>query len=296
MPTITRMDPTAASRTRIRTTTTMTTTGIAMDSFIVRAVVADLGVALVTGPLGCFIIWRRMAYFGDTLSHAALTGIAIGILFGVNATIGIVGTGLVVGALLLALQRQRTVPVDTLLGILSHGALATGLIVISFLTTVRIDLMGYLFGDILAVSSGDLLWIYGGGLLVLVSLAFIWQPLIALTVHEDIAAAEGIRTALVRMIFTALIALTVAIAMKIVGVLLVTALLIVPAATARRFAATPEAMAVGAAAVGVLSVIAGLCGSLTWDTPSGPSMVCAAVLAFALVTMAGGFAGALKRP
>ena len=269
---------------------------ITMDSFVVRAIAAGIGVALVTGPLGCFIIWRRMAYFGDTLSHAALTGIAIGILFGVNATIGIVGTGLVVGALLLALQKQRTVPVDTLLGILSHGALATGLIVISFMTSVRVDLMGYLFGDILAVSLGDLAWIYGGGLLVLAGLAFIWQPLIALTVHEDIAAAEGIRTSLIRMTFTALIALTVAIAMKIVGVLLVTALLIVPAATARRFAATPEAMAIGAAVAGIIAVIAGLAGSLTWDTPSGPSMVGAAVIAFALVTVAGGFAGALKRP
>ena len=269
---------------------------ITMDSFIVRAVAAGIGVAIVTGPLGCFIIWRRMAYFGDTLSHAALTGIAIGILFGVNATIGIVGTGLVVGALLLALQKQRAVPVDTLLGILSHGALATGLIVISFMTSVRVDLMGYLFGDILAVSLGDLAWIYGGGLVVLAGLAFIWQPLIALTVHEDIAAAEGIRTSLVRMTFTALIALTVAIAMKIVGVLLVTALLIVPAATARRFAATPEAMAIGAVVAGIIAVIAGLGGSLMWDTPAGPSMVGAAVIAFALVTVAGGFAGALKRP
>lgn len=269
---------------------------ITMDSFIVRAIAAGIGVALVTGPLGCFIIWRRMAYFGDTLSHAALTGIAIGILFGVNATIGIVGTGLVVGALLLALQKQRTVPMDTLLGILSHGALATGLIVIGFMTSVRVDLMGYLFGDILAVSLGDLAWIYGGGLVVLAGLALIWQPLIALTVHEDIAAAEGIRTSLIRMIFTSLIALTVATAMKIVGVLLVTALLIVPAATARRFSATPEAMAIGAVIVGIVAVIAGLIGSLMWDTPSGPSMVGAAVLAFALVTVAGGFAGALKRP
>lgn len=267
-----------------------------MDSFIVRALAAGIGVALVTGPLGCFIIWRRMAYFGDTLSHAALTGVAIGILLGVDATIGIVGTGLIVGALLLALQRQRAVPVDTLLGILSHGALAAGLIVIGFMKTVRVDLMGYLFGDILAVSLGDLAWIYAGGALVLAALTIIWQPLIALTVHEEIAAAEGIRTSLIRMMFTALIALTVAIAMKIVGVLLVTALLIVPAAAARRFAASPEAMAIGAAIVGIISVVAGLAGSLTWDAPAGPSMVGAAVVAFAAVTAAGGFAGALKRP
>jgi zinc transport system permease protein len=280
----------------ITATTIIVMTATAMDSFIVRAIIAGIGVALVTGPLGCFIIWRRMAYFGDTLSHAALTGVAIGILLGINTTIGIVATGLVVGALLLALQRQRLVPVDTVLGILSHGALALGLIVIGLMSTVRIDLMGYLFGDILAVAPADLAWIYGGGAVVLAGLMLIWQPLTALTVHEDIAAAEGIRTSLIRMTFTALIALTVAIAMKIVGVLLVTALLIVPAATARRFATTPESMAVGAALVGVVAVIAGLSASLIWDTPSGPSIVAAAVVAFALVTTASGFAGALKRP
>ncbi len=264
------------------------------DDFALRALAAGLGIALVAGPLGCFIVWRHMAYFGDTLSHAALTGVAIGIVLGIDPTIGIVITGLVIGLLLLGLQQQRRLPTDTLLGILSHGALAIGLIVVSFLDKVRVDLMGYLFGDILAVTSGDLYWIYGGAALAIAGLVLIWRPLIALTVHESVAVAEGVPGLRTRLIFTALIALTVAIAMKIVGILLVTALLIVPAAAARRFAAGPEAMAIASVVVGALAVLGGVSASLTWDTPSGASIVAAAVFLFALTAVAGGVANALR--
>ena len=164
---------------------------LSFDSFVVRAVAAGLGVALIAGPLGCFVVWRRMAYFGDTLSHAALTGVALGILLGVDPTVGIAGIGLVMGLLLLGLQQQRRISTDTLLGILSHTALSVGLIVVSFMDTVRFDLMGYLFGDILAVTTLDLAWIYGGGAVLLAALAAIWRPLIALTVDQDTAMVEG---------------------------------------------------------------------------------------------------------
>ena len=257
------------------------------DDFIIRAAVAGTGVAMVAGPLGCFVVWRRMAYFGDTLAHAGLTGVALGIVLGTDPTIGIVFTGVAIGLLLLALQRQRHVPTDTLLGILSHSALAIGLIVISFMDTVRIDLMGYLFGDILAVTAQDIAWIYGGAAGLLAVLVFIWKPLIAVTVDEEMAVAEGVNGARTQLIFTLLIALTVALAMKIVGVLLVTALLIIPAAAARRFAFSPEGMAVGAAVLGGTAVLSGLFASLQWDTPSGPSVVAAAALLFVLSLMAG---------
>lgn len=257
------------------------------DDFILRAALAGLGVALIAGPLGCFVVWRRMAYFGDTLSHAGLTGVALGLILGTDPTIGIVITGIVIGLLLLALQRQQRVPTDTLLGILSHSALAIGLIVISFMTTVRIDLMGYLFGDILAVTTTDIAWIYTGAVVLLTILAFIWKPLIAVTVSEDMAVAEGVNSLRVQLIFTLLIALTVALVMKVVGVLLVTALLIIPAAAARRFAFTPEGMAIGAVLIGALAVLTGLFASLRLDTPSGPSVVAAAAGLFALSIAAG---------
>lgn len=253
-----------------------------MDDFLLRAVLAGLGVAVVAGPLGCFVVWRRMAYFGDTLSHAALLGLAVGLLLEVGPTVGILIASGGVALLLALLQRQGRVGADTLLGILSHSALSIGLVTLAFISGVRIDLMGYLFGDILAVQPADLLWIWGGGALALAGLARLWRPLLHMTVSEELAAVEGEPVAMARLGFLLLIALVVAVAMKIVGVLLITALLIIPAATARRFAATPEAMALLAAVAGCVAVGLGLWGSFHFDTPSGPSIVVAAALLFAL--------------
>ena len=258
-----------------------------LDNFVVRAVIAGLGIALIAGPLGCFVVWRRMAYFGDTLSHAGLMGVALGIVLGVDPTVGTIVTGLVIGLLLLGLQHQRRLPTDTLLGILSHAALSVGLIVVSFMDKVRFDLMGYLFGDILAVTVADLYWIYGGGAVLLAILALIWRPLIALTVHQDMAIAEGVGRLPVRVTFMVLMALTVAVAMKIVGILLVTALLIIPPAAGRRFAKGPEGMAAAAVGIGAAAVAAGIFASFTWDTPSGPSIVVAAALFFGLSLISG---------
>ena len=251
------------------------------DSFILRAALAGIGVALAAGPLGCFIVWRRMAYFGDTLSHAGLTGVALGLLLGVGPAVGMAAVGAGAGVFLLLLQRQRRIPADTLLGILSHAALALGLIAMSFMDKVRVDLFGYLFGDILAVGWNDVAVVYLGAGLVLAGLALNWRALITLTVHEDMAAAEGVAVTRVRLLFTLMIALSVAVAMKIVGVLLVTAMLIIPAAAARPLARSPEAMAAYAALAGVLAVIGGLEASLAWDLPSGPAIVAAAVALFA---------------
>ncbi|MBD24541.1 MAG: hypothetical protein CMG46_05995 [Candidatus Marinimicrobia bacterium] len=258
-----------------------------LENFIMRAAVAGIGITLIAGPLGCFIVWRRMAYFGDTLAHAGLSGVVLGFLLGTSPTIGIVITCVTISLLLFILQRQQRVPTDTLLGILSHSALAVGLIAISLMTTVRIDLMGYLFGDILAVTLVDIIWIYTGAAVLLVTLIYIWKPLIALTVNKDIAIAEGVHGTRTQLIFMVLIALTVAIAMKIVGILLVTALLIIPAATSRRFASTPESMAIGAVTFGASAVLAGLFISLHLDTPSGPSIVVAAAVFFALSLVIG---------
>lgn len=252
-----------------------------MDDFFVRALLAGIGVAVVAGPLGCFVVWRRMAYFGDSLAHSALLGVALGFLLGVDPVIGVIALCVCLSLLLVLLQQQRRLATDTLLGILSHSALATGLVVISLMDWLRIDLLGYLFGDILAVSVADVIWIWAGGGLALALLAVLWRKLLALTVHADLAAAEGVNVPLVRLGFMLLIALVIAIAMKIIGILLITSLLIIPAAAARRFAASPEQMAVIAALIGASAVMLGLAGSLMLDTPSGPSVVVAAASLFA---------------
>lgn len=253
-----------------------------IEPFVVRAMIAGIGVAAVCGPLGCFVVWRRMAYFGDTLAHSALFGVALGLLLGLDPTLGIVAGCLLVAALLFVLQTQDQLAGDTLLGILSHASLAIGLVVLSLLETVRVDLFGYLFGDVLAVSNADLVWIFGGGGVAAVGLLAIWRPLLALTVHADLAAAEGVAVTWVRLAFMLLIALVVAVAMKVVGILLITSLLIIPAATARRVATSPEQMALLAALLGALAVVGGLMLSLAVDTPSGPSIVVVASALFAL--------------
>ena len=253
-----------------------------LDDFFIRALVAGVGLALTTGPLGCFIVWRRMAYFGDTMAHSALLGVALAFLFEINLTLGVFIVAVLVSLALLALQRRGALSSDALLGILSHSTLALGLVMVAFMTWVRVDLMGFLFGDILAVSRFDIAMIWGGGALALGLLAWLWRPLLAATVSEELAQAEGMAPQRTRFVFMLMMALVIAIAMKLVGVLLITALMIIPAATARRFAATPEAMAVFASLGGALAVVAGLFGSLRFDTPSGPSIVVAALLLFLL--------------
>lgn len=253
---------------------------VMFDDFFLRAVVAGVGLALTTGPLGCFIIWRRMAYFGDTISHSALLGVALSLLFQLNLTLSVFAVAATVSILLLFLQRRQALSADALLGILSHATLAIGLVIVAFMSWVRIDLIAFLFGDILAVSRTDIAMIWGGGIFVLAAIAWLWRPLLASTVNPELAEAEGLKPERAKLFFMLLMAVVIAIAMKIVGILLITALLIIPAATARRFSATPEMMAVLASLVGAVAVVGGLFGSLRYDTPSGPSIVVAALILF----------------
>lgn len=264
---------------------TATSMGIAMsttmlDDFLVRAALAGIGLAAVTGPLGCFVVWRRLSYFGDTLAHAALLGVALSLLLNLSLVLGVFSVALLVAVLLLVLREQSSLASDAILGLLSHGALAAGLLALSFMSWVRFDMMGLLFGDLLAVTRADLAVLYGGGAIVLALLWWFWKPLIAATVNHDIAAAEGLQPGRADILFTILLAAVVAIAIKIVGVLLVTAMLIIPAAAARRFAATPLQMVFLSVAAGVAAVLIGLGSSLRWNTPSGPSIIAAATLLF----------------
>ena len=251
-----------------------------LEDFFFRALLGGIGVAIVAGPVGCFIIWRRLAYFGDTLSHSALLGVAMALLLELNITISVFFISLIVSLLLLLLQKRASLSSDALLGLLAHATLAVGLVVLAFMTWVRVDLMGFLFGDILAVTTNDLAVIWFGGLGVLIGLSFIWRRLFAATVNYELAKAEGAKPDFTNIVFMVLVAAVIAVSMKLVGVLLITALLIIPAATARRFATSPEHMAVIAAVIGALSVFVGLHGSLQWDTPAGPSIVVAALAGF----------------
>ena len=253
-----------------------------MPDFLLNALLAGLALALVAGPLGSFVVWRRMAYFGDTLSHAALFGVALGLMLDVNLTLAVAVGCVLLALLLVTLQQRQPLASDTLLGILAHSTLSLGLVSLSFMDDVRIDLMGYLFGDLLAVGPSDLAWIIGGSALVLLMLIPLWRPLLAITVYEELAKVEGLPVAGIRLALMLLIAVVIAVAMKIVGVLLITSLLIIPAAAAQRHARTPEQMALGASILGIVAVCLGL--TLSWyeDTPAGPSIVVSAAALFLL--------------
>jgi zinc transport system permease protein len=266
--------------------TTTGTRATTMDDFLVRAGLAGVGLSLATGPLGSFVVWRRMAYFGDATAHAAILGVALAL-----ATDLPVGLGTLVVALAMAVTvatlSAKGWAMDTTLGVLAHAALAVGLVAVSFIPSVRTDLSAYLFGDIFAVSRSDLLFIWGGSVGVLALLAWRWQALLTATLHEDLAHASGINPDRERLVLTLALALVVAVAIKIVGALLIAAMLIIPAAAARGVTRTPEAMAVMASLIGMVAVVVGLWGSLRWDTPGGPSIIVAATVAFVLSVVAG---------
>lgn len=253
-----------------------------MEDFLLRGLLGGMGVAVVTGPIGCFIVWRKMAYFGDSLAHAALLGMALGFSFGTDLRLGILVACVSLSLFLLLLQTRKKLSTDTLLGVLSHAALAFGVIGVSLMEMLRVDLMGYLFGDILAVGPADLLWIYGGGAAGLCALVLIWRGLLAVTVSEELARAEGVPVFAVKLAFMLLIALVVAVGMKLIGILLITSMLIIPAAAARPFSRTPERMAALASLAGACAVAIGMWVSVRWNAPAGPSVVAAAALLFLL--------------
>lgn len=267
--------------------TTMTTTICIimgrriMPDFLVRAALAGLGLVAATGPLGCFVLWRRMAYFGDATAHAAILGVALAFATGLPVYAGTLVVAVAMAMTVSALA-GRGHAMDTALGVLAHSALAFGLLAVSFLPGVRMDLSAWLFGDILAVAPADLAWIWGGSALVLGLLLWRWQGLLDATVNEDLAQASGVDPRVERLVLTLALALVVAVAIKIVGALLIAALLIVPAATVRGLSRSPEGMAVAAVAAGAVSILAGLGLSLRLDTPAGPSIVAAAAVLFAL--------------
>ncbi len=241
----------------------------------------ELGLlSLMSGPLGSFIVWRRMAYFGDTLAHSALLGVTLGFVFDVNLNLAIILCAVFVALILASLQRQHFIPSDTLLGLMAHTTLAAGLVTLSQLDNVRIDLNAYLFGDLLAVNREDLIIMALGSALVLIVLSRMWRGLLAASVSEELAQVEGYPVARLRLMFMVLLAVVIASAMKLVGVLLITAMLIIPAAAARPFSQGPKQMAILATLISMLAVALGLGLSYQFDTPAGPSIVLASALFF----------------
>mgnify|MGYP005661020971 CR=1 FL=1 len=252
------------------------------DDFFIRALFAGIGIALITGPIGCFVIWRRLSFFAGTLAHSALLGVTMALVFELNIALSVFLISAVIAIFLLQLQTKTNLPNDALLGLLAHSSLAIGLVIIGFLTTIRFDVMGLLFGDILAVTTDDLIIIWTGGALILLVLKLIWKPLFASTVNYELAEAEGLNPDRAKAIFTILMAAVIAISIKMVGLLLITGMLIIPAAMARNISDSPQKMVIFSIIGGLLSVVLGLYSSLEFNTSSGPSIIAASLVLFIL--------------
>jgi len=256
-----------------------------LDNPLILAALAGGGVALTAAVVGCFVVWRRMAYFGDATAHAALLGVALSLAFSVSIFSGVLGVSITV-ALLVTLLTRRGQEMNTVLGVLAHAGLAFGLVAVSFLPADTLDLEAYLIGDIMTVNPADIWVIWGGAIAVLALLAWRWQKMLTATVDPDLALAAGIDPKREQLILTLALALVVAVAIKVVGVLLITALLVIPAAAARPLTRSPETMAALAAVIGVGSALGGLRLALAFDTPAGATIVCVAAVIFALSQIA----------
>lgn len=254
-----------------------------MYDFIIYAVIAGLLIAGLAGPLGCFVVWRRMSYFGDTLAHSSLLGVALAIVASINLQLAIIFSCALFAGLLLMLERRQLLATDTLLGIIAHSTLAFGLLILSLSDMVQVNLMAFLFGDLLTITQQDLVWIAATCTVLAGLLAYFWNAFLALTVHRELAQIEGLAVDRLYALLVLMIAMLIAVAMKIVGVLLITSLLIIPAAAARRLASTPEQMAVGAGIVGCIAVLGGITLSFYFDTPAGPSIVASAFVCFMMI-------------
>ena len=223
-----------------------------------------------------------MSFFVDTLAHSALLGIALGLATNSDPQLSIVISGLLIAFLLGILEKNSLVSTDTLLSILAHSTLTIGVIFLALTDSIRVNIEAYLFGDMLTISRSNLLWIAGISLAIGVTLYRFWNDFLSITVQAELAEIEGVNVKRMCLLLIILTELIISVALKIVGVLLITSLLIIPPATARRFAETPEKMSFIAIITGILVVIAGLVWAFELDTPVGSTIVVCATFLFAL--------------
>lgn len=248
--------------------------------------ITALALALLAGPLGCFVVWRRMAYFGDGLAHSALLGVAVGLVAGMSSHISMIFVAIVFASLLLWLRAQRLLATDTLLGILAHAALSLGVIAMALLGFEDAELHDYLLGSLDKVTADSLIYVVLGCGLALGLLIRLWPGLLLMTSSEELAHAEGVPIRVYEFLLMLMLGIVVAAAIQIVGILLITSLLIIPASTARLIARTPESMAIGGSLVAALCILGGLPFASALDVPLGPAIVTLTVALFLIVVSA----------
>ena len=245
------------------------------------ALVAGILLSCMMGPLGSIVLWRRMTFLGDALGHSSLLGLAVGAVYQINSVVCVLVTCILIMFFLPIFEKLKQTN-DALLGVISHTFLAFGFVIVSLFNPAQ-NIESYLFGDILTITSVDLISVFCVAALGSVVLFFFWESWALASVHPELARAEKLATKKTEMIFNLFVAVVVAISIQFLGVLLISALLIIPSATARALAKTPEGMAILGAALGAVSVTVGIILSLMLDTPAAPTLVAVMGTQFILV-------------
>jgi zinc transport system permease protein len=254
-----------------------------MHEIMYNALLAGVALALAGGPLGCIIVWRKMAYFGDAMAHIALLGVALSLMCnGLPMPLAILAVTLLAALVLHLLGRNRQLHADTILGVLAHGALAVGVLLVAMSSNTQVDMEAYLLGNILALERADAQLIAAGAAALLLLLTFYWRRLVLLVLDADLARLHGINIAQLQALLVLLLAGLVALAIQLVGALLITALLIIPAASARYLARSPTQMAIIASLLGASFVALGLKLAFITNAPPAPAIISTAVLGFAI--------------
>lgn len=254
--------------------------------FLTRALIGVVMLGVLTAVLGVFVVLRRMAFFSDAIAHSSLAGIALGLLFGIDPTVGAIAFSLLVAAGIVSINQKKILALDTIIGVFFAAAVAIGVLVIGELRTVRVDLLGFLFGDILALNNSDL-WLIGLlGIVVLVLIGAATKSLVQIAFHDDLARVAKIPVVAYEYLFMLVLALVVALGIKVAGVILIGPLLIIPAAAAKNVARDFRGMIGLAVVFGLLSSVVGLLASYGLDTASGPTIVLLAAILFFLTLIA----------
>jgi len=248
-------------------------------NFVWRSLIAGVAIGIVAGPIGVFLIWRRMSFLGETIAHASMLGISISLLLDINFYFGLFFVAILVAFLLNYLSLNKELAPDAILALLAHSSLALGILVIP---TSQLNIMEFLFGDILAVSGTDIAMIVSVSASCCLALKVIWPDLILLTINEDLATAENVPVGTTKLIYLFCVALVFAVAIKVIGILLITSMLVIPALAARSFAKDSESMVWCSSLMATLSVFGGVGISCVWDLSTGPAIVVFCALLFLL--------------
>jgi manganese/iron transport system permease protein len=251
--------------------------------FMQKALFASVMVGVVCAVLGCYVVLRSMAFLGDALAHAVLPGVAVAYLIGANVLAGALVAGLAVAIGISYVSRAGTIREDTAIGIFFAGALALGVVLISTMNTYAVDLTHVLFGNVLGVTATDL-WISGGlSVVVLAAIAMLYRPLLVVSFDPILGRTLGLRTHTLRTVLFLMLAASIVVSLRTVGVALVAAMLITPPAAAYLLTRRLPMMMCVSAAIGVVSAVGGLYASYYLNVATGAAMVLVATGIFVLV-------------